>query len=106
IKNKAMQEGWSQGLSQGINEGLSQGISQGLSQGLNLGIAQGLSKGRCTLLIELICQKLSLQKTISEITNDLSISRAEIEPIYNIAKDFAPDYPVEQIYEKLMEAKS
>lgn len=85
-----------------LQEWQTRGLQQGLSQGLSL----GLSQGRCSLLIEQICKKLPQQKSVTDIANDLAVNLEEIEPLYNIAKSFAPDYPIESIYQKWQELQS
>ena len=86
-------------------EAIRTGLEQGLQQGLQKGLQQGLQQGRNMLLIEQICQKLSLQKSLEEIADELMVSLREIEPIYNIAKDFTPNYSIEEIYKKLTDTK-
>ena len=67
--------------------------------------ADGEKQGIDKHLITLICKKIKAGKHIEEIANEVEESVEDIAPIYNIAIDFAPDYSVERIYEKLKEEK-
>ncbi len=67
------------------------------------GVLQGEQKGRALQSIELICKKLKKQKSEEEIAEDLEGELDEIRSICQIARQFAPEYPVEDIYKKWKE---
>lgn len=69
-------------------------------EGIKEGIKQGVIQGRCLMLIEQVCQKILLHKTVPEIAQDLGRNEAEIESIYHTALAFAPDYPIDEIYQQ------
>lgn len=75
-------------------------------QALQEGLQKSVHQGHYTSLIELICKKLSLNKSLDQIADELETSVQQIEPIYNIAKEFAPDYPIEEIYRTFTEDKA
>ena len=52
-------------------------------------------------MVSLICKKLSKGKSVNQIADDLEEDVAKIKEIYDVAKDFAPEYDVKKILEKL-----
>ena len=62
---------------------------------------QGVEK----TIIGLICKKLSKGKAISVIAAEVEESIEKVQEICDIAKDFAPDYDVDEIYKKYAEIK-
>ena len=58
---------------------------------------RGRKEGRQKYLIECICKKLRKGKTIGLIAEDLEEEVSVIEKIYEIAKNFAPEYNVDEI---------
>ena len=61
----------------------------------------GYSEGEEKKLIELICKKMKKNCSAEEIADLLEEDRAKVETIYNTALDFAPDYNIEKIWNKL-----
>ena len=53
--------------------------------------------------ISLICKKLRKGRTLKEIAEDLEEEFSVIEPLYNKAKEFAPDYDPDLVFEKMSE---
>lgn len=52
-------------------------------------------------MIQLVCKKLEKHRTPEEISEALEEELADIRAICEAAKDFAPDYDCQRIYEKL-----
>ena len=61
----------------------------------------GYSEGEEKKLIELICKKMKKNCSAEEIADLLEEDKAKVETIYNTALDFAPDYNIEKIWNKL-----
>ncbi len=59
------------------------------------------AEGRKEYLIERVCTKLILGKSLSQIISDLDEEEQNVKPIYDIAITFAPDYPPEKVMEKM-----
>lgn len=64
------------------------------------GIAQGVAKGEQVKLIKLVCKKLAKNESPEEIAKDLEEETSTILPICELAKEFAPEYDSEKVYEK------
>ena len=61
----------------------------------------GIVKGELQLLVSIICKKMIKNKSIEQIADELEEDVSKIQKIYDIAKEFAPDYNVEEIMAKL-----
>lgn len=61
----------------------------------------GVTEGEMKLMVSLICKKLSKGKSVNQIADDLEEDVSKIKEIYDVAKDFAPEYDVKKILEKL-----
>lgn len=61
----------------------------------------GVTEGEMKLLISQICKKLSKGKSVNQIADELEEDVSKIKEIYDVAKDFAPEYDVKKILEKL-----
>lgn len=61
----------------------------------------GIVKGELQLLVSNICKKMIKNKSIEQIADELEEDVSKIQKIYDIAKEFAPDYNVEKIMAKL-----
>ena len=64
-----------------------------------------LRRGKIYNLISQVCKKIEKQKTVLEAAEELEQDISVIEPIYEVASAFAPDYDCEQIYEQLVKTK-
>lgn len=64
-----------------------------------------LRRGKIYNLISLVCKKIEKQKTVLEAAEELEQDVSAIEPIYEAASAFAPDYDCEQIYEQLVKMR-
>ncbi|MCM1058075.1 MAG: hypothetical protein NC517_10775 [Firmicutes bacterium] len=62
----------------------------------------GIEEGGIKHLISQVCRKMQKNKTLDRITEDLEEEKSVIEPIYNMAKKFAPDYDIEKILKELI----
>lgn len=65
------------------------------------GLKEGLKKGEHCALINLVCRKLQKGKSPERIADELDLEPVLILPICETAKDFAPDYDCEKIYNLL-----
>ena len=61
----------------------------------------GIVKGELQLIVSNICKKMIKNKSIEQIADELEEDVSKIQKIYDIAKEFAPDYNVEKIMAKL-----
>ncbi len=66
---------------------------------------KGEQKGLALRSIELVCKKLKKQKTEEEIAADLEEELETIQRICRIARAFAPEYSIEDIYQKWKDEK-
>ena len=71
-------------------------------KGIELGIEQGLERGTTQTLISMITRKMKKGKTAMEIAEDLDEELSRIQPIYDVAGNFEPDYDVDAIYNALL----
>lgn len=62
---------------------------------------KGYAAGDLQRLIIQVCKKMKKEKPLEEIAEDLEEEVSVIEPIYNAAKDFAPEYDPKAIFERL-----
>lgn len=65
------------------------------------GLEEGLAKGAELKLIQLVSKKLRKGKSAEEIADELEERMEEIERIVHAARECAPDYNCEEIYERL-----
>ncbi len=71
---------------------------EGFEDGYEEGMKSAMKK-----LIEKTCKKLQKSKSLQVIADELEEDIATIEKICTVAKEFAPTYDTEQIYQKLVE---
>lgn len=57
--------------------------------------------GALKRLIAQVCKKMKKNKTLEAIAEELEEEISVIEPIYNTAKDFAPEYDLELVFERI-----
>ncbi|MBP3475105.1 MAG: Rpn family recombination-promoting nuclease/putative transposase [Lachnospiraceae bacterium] len=84
-------------------EELAEARDEGLAEGRSAGLAEGRSEGGERKLISLICKKLCKGKSVEEIAEDLEEDIEGIQKICETAKELAPDYDCDRIYERLHE---
>jgi hypothetical protein len=63
------------------------------------------NRGTEKLLIKLIARKMAKGKSVYEIVDDLDEEIDVVREIYDIAKDYAPDYDVNTIYNALCDSR-
>ena len=64
---------------------------------------KGWEEGRTSKLILQVIRKFQKRKSVEETAEDLEEDISVIEPIYDVVKESAPEYDVEEIYQKLSE---
>ncbi len=62
---------------------------------------EGREEGRKALLVSMVCKKLKKGKSVSKIAEELEEDEAHIQIICDIAAEFAPEYDVSKIVERL-----
>lgn len=78
-----------------------EGLEEGLAKGRAEGLKEGCTKGAELKLIQLVSKKLRKGKSAEEIADELEERMEEIERIVHAARECAPDYNCEEIYERL-----
>lgn len=78
-----------------------------LMEKINMSKAEGMdvgkAEGKAEQLIHQVCKKMKKNKTLAEIAEELEDEVSAIEPIYNIAKAFAPGYdPKLLVFERFL----
>ena len=73
----------------------------GREEGLKEGHEEGLKEGADRYLIGQICKKLARNLSAEEIADNLEEDIEDVKRIVEVAKAFAPQYDIDQIYEKL-----
>lgn len=67
---------------------------------------KGLAAGAEKQIISVVCKKLGKNKGVSEISEALEEPEEKIRLICEAAADYAPDYDVDKIYDKLKEGEN
>ena len=76
-------------------------IQQERDESYQEGIETGIEKGNFLKLIQLTVKKLQKNKSVAEIADALEEAETVIQNICDAAKEFAPDYDAEKIYNSL-----
>ena len=63
---------------------------------------EGLSIGQVRHLTSLIIAKVKRGKSTTQISDELETDISTIEPIYNIIIEYAPDYNIDKILDRVM----
>lgn len=63
------------------------------------GINQGITQGNNQKMIFQICRKLKKNKSLEQTADELEEDVTVIEPLYELAQSFAPDYDEEKVFE-------
>lgn len=71
-------------------------------EGKEEGKIEGRIEGKAEQLVSLVCKKMKKNKTVEEIAEELESEVSAIEPIYNAAKGFAPEYDPQMIFEQFI----
>ena len=77
-------------------------VCKGIDDLKRMASAEGKIKGSTLKTIELVCKKLKKGMSALDIADVLEEELSVIEKIVSVAKDFAPEYDVDAIFEKLM----
>lgn len=77
-------------------------LQEKLNRSRKEGRKEGEAAGDLRRRITLVCKKMRKNKTLEEIAEDLEEGTETIEPIYEAAKEFAPGYDPESVFEKIM----
>lgn len=72
-----------------------------VAEGRAEGRAEGKAEGEFYNKISLICKKLRKNKTLEKIAEELEEEVSAIEPIYSKAKEFAPEYDSDMVFERI-----
>lgn len=105
MMSEARAEGLQAGRAEGLQAGMAEGLEKGMLEGREKGMAEGRLEGRLEgenrKLVSLICRKLSKGKSVEVIAEELEEEIEVVRNICEIAKEYAPDYDVEQIHERM-----
>ena len=82
-------------------EGVEDGIRQGIERGMERGIERGIERGETQTLISIVCRMIKKGNAPQEIADILAEDISKIEAICDVAKEYAPEYDEEAVYEKL-----
>ena len=74
---------------------------EGLAEGREEGREEGRTEGEQQLLIRQVCRKLRKGMNLQEICEDLEETEEVLEPIFDAAVKFAPEYEETHIWEEL-----
>ena len=61
----------------------------------------GITAGEHMRLVSQVCKKMKMNQTLEKIAEDLVEEVSAIEPIYNTAKNYAPDYDPEEVFKQM-----
>lgn len=84
-----------------FQERMNRSRAEGRSEGIEQGRLEGKAAGNLQRLVSQICKKLKKNKTLEEIAEDLEEEISVIEPIYNTAKNYVPDYDPDLVIEQM-----
>ena len=93
-----------EGIKEGIKEGRREGIKEGIKEGKREGIKEGIKEGILRRLVTQVCKKRGLGQTLERIAEDLVEEISAIEPIYDTAGKYAPEYDPEAVLRELAAA--
>ena len=62
-------------------------------------IAEGKLEGKDWMLVEQVCKKLKKEKSVKTIAEELEEDQEKIQSICEAAKDCAPDYEYDKVYQ-------
>ena len=70
-------------------------------EGVEDGIRQGIERGETQTMISIVCRMIKKGNAPQEIADILAEDISKIEAICDVAKEYAPEYDEEAVYEKL-----
>lgn len=73
----------------------------GEARGKAEGEARGKAEGDLQRLVTLVCKKMKLGQSLEKIAEDLVEDVSVIEPIYNMAGKYDPEYDPESVIKAL-----
>ena len=79
------------------------GRADGMADGIELGRAEGKQEGGELKLITLVCRKLRKGKDTEQIAEELEEEPEYIQRICDAAREFAPAYDEDEVFQKLHE---
>lgn len=78
-------------------------INRSNAEGKEAGKVEGRVEGEAKHLVNQVCKKMKKNKTVGEIAEELEDEVSVIEPIYNAAKGFTPEYDPELVFERFIQ---
>ena len=75
--------------------------NQGLEEGRAEGREEGREEGRRQNVISVIMQQMNRGKSTSQIADLFDMDVAEVQRVYDVGKQYAPDYDLDAIYKEL-----
>ncbi len=90
----------------GYDDGMEKGVEIGWEEGVEVGMQKGREEEHLLNLIDKVCKKLKKGKHTEEIAEALEESVEEIKKIAGAAQKFAPEYPLDKIYEFLRQMEN
>ena len=67
----------------------------------NQGLEEGLKAGRRQQMISVIIQQMNRGRSTSQIADLFDMDVAEVQRVYDVGKQYAPDYDLDAIYKEL-----
>ena len=92
---------YEEGVEDGIRQGIERGMERGMERGIERGIQRGIERGETQTLISIVCRMIKKGNAPQEIADILEEDISKIEAICDVAKEYAPEYDEEAVYEKL-----
>lgn len=79
--------------------------NDGVEEGRAEGYSSGIAEGAVHHLVASVVKKVQKNKTLDQIADELEESVEDIQPIYDIVKEHAPEYDVDAITTEVLEAR-
>ena len=76
-------------------------LEEGIEIGYSQGEEAGYTRGETSKFVTLVCRKLQKKKTAEVIADELEEDPETVEKICQIAKNFAPEYDIQEICKAL-----
>ena len=81
------------------------GVEEGRASGIAEGRASGITEGTVRHLVTSVVKKVQKNKTLDQIADELEESVEDIQLIYDIVRNHAPEYDVDAITTEVMESR-
>lgn len=85
-----------------LQEKLNRSRKEGEKEGRREGRREGEAVGDLRRLAAMVCKKMKKNQSMERIAEDLVEEIETIEPIYNAAKKFAPEYDTEAVLGEML----